>query len=197
MSDLSSEHSRLRYGGWTAAAVALGLAGYVGYVVYPRFDLPAGAGAGLLILAAAAGVASFFSPCSFPLLVSMLARPLAASDDSSTSRRPVGRALTYALALSVGASAFLVVLGGILSLGAGAMVDDVTFTSSAGRVLRIVVGVALIVFGLVQTGRIAVDLRRFEPALHGVLSRQAGLHRRRPMLGFVLFGFVYLGAGFG
>jgi len=127
----------------------------------------------------------------------MLARPLAPPEDSGSGGRPVGRALTYALALSLGAAAFLALLGGALSLGAGAVVDDVTFTSTAGRVLRIVVGAAVIVFGLVQTGRIPVDLRRFEPALHGVLSRQAGLRRRRPILGFVLFGFVYLGAGFG
>lgn len=47
-------------------ALALALAGYLGYVFYPRFALPAGAGAGLLLLAAGAGVASFFSPCSSP-----------------------------------------------------------------------------------------------------------------------------------
>ena len=38
-------------------------------------DLPAGEGAGLAVLAAGAGVAAFFSPCSFPLLVTALARP--------------------------------------------------------------------------------------------------------------------------
>lgn len=197
MSDQTSSTGPLRYTAWAAASVALGLAGYIGYVVYPRFDLPAGAGAGLLVFAAAAGVASFFSPCSFPLLVSMLARPLAAPDDSDPRRRPFGRALVYATALSVGAAMFLALLGGVLSLGAGSVVEDVTFTSTAGRVLRVVVGAALIVFGLVQTGRIPVDLRRFEPALHGLLGHQARLRRRRPFRGFVLFGFVYLLAGFG
>lgn len=198
MSDQTASTGWLRYTAWAAASVTLGLAGYLGYVVYPRFDLPAGAGAGLLVLAAAAGVASFFSPCSFPLLVSMLARPLAAPDDSNPTRRPLGRALVYATALSIGAAMFLGLLGGVLSLGAGSVVDDVTFTSTTGRVLRVVVGAALIVFGLVQTGRIEVNLRRFEPALHRTLGKQAGLRRRRrPFRGFVLFGFVYLLAGFG
>ncbi len=197
MSDQTTSTGRLRYTAWAAASVALGLAGYLGYVVYPRFDLPAGAGAGLLVLAAAAGVASFFSPCSFPLLVSMLARPLSAPDESDPKRRPFGRALAYAMALSVGAAMFLALLGGVLSLGAGSMVDEVTFTSTTGRLLRVVVGVALIVFGLVQTGRIPMDLRRFEPALHRTLGNQAGLRRRRPFRGFVLFGFIYLLAGFG
>lgn len=52
----------------------LGAAGYAGYALYPRFDLPAAEGATLLLLAAAAGVASFFSPCAFGLLVTVLAR---------------------------------------------------------------------------------------------------------------------------
>lgn len=197
MSEQTTSTGRLRYSAWATAAVALGLAGYLGYVIYPRFDVPAGAGAGLLVLAAAAGVASFFSPCSFPLLVSMLARPLAASDGSDPKRRPFGRALVYALALSLGAATFLALLGGILALGAGSVVENVTFASTAGRVLRVVVGAALIVFGLVQTGRVPVDLRHFEPALHRLLGRQARLRRRRPFSGFVLFGFVYLLAGFG
>lgn len=184
-----------RYAAWALAAAALGIAGYAGYVVYPRFDLPGGAGAGLLVLAAAAGIASFFSPCSFPLLVSMLARPIGA--DGSNGVRPMGRALRYAAALSVGAASFLALVGGALALGAGSAVEGVTFTSTAGRVLRVGVGAALIVFGLIQVGRLRVDLRRFEPALHGVLRRQAGMRREHPVRGFVLFGFVYLLAGFG
>lgn len=181
-----------RYWALVIAAAMAGIAGYVGYVVYPRFDLPAGAGAGLLVLAASAGIASFFSPCSFPLLVTMLARPLA-----DATGRPLRRALAYAGALSIGAVGFLTITGGALALGAGSIVDDVTFTSTTGRVLRVVVGAALVVFGLVQLHRIHVNLRRFEPRLHGVLRRQAELRRRRPLSGFVLFGFVYLLAGFG
>ena len=195
MTDPTLISDRARYWGWALGAVVLGLAGYAGYVLYPRFDLPAGAGAGLLVLATAAGVASFFSPCSFPLLVTMLARPLASAEDAGM--RPLRRALAYASALSVGAAGFLTLTGGALALGAGSLVEDVTFTSTTGRVLRVVVGGALVLFGLVQLNRIQVNLRRFEPALHGVLRNQAALRRRRPIAGFVLFGFVYLLAGFG
>ncbi len=195
MADPTLTRQRTLYAAWTAAALALGLAGYVGYVVYPRFDLPAGAGAGLLLLATAAGIASFFSPCSFPLLVSMLARPL--TSHHPEDRRPLGRAIAYAGALSVGAAGFLGLTGGALALGAGSLVENVTFTSTTGRTLRIVVGAALIVFGLIQTNYFSVNLRRFEPALHGVLRNQAELRRTRPLAGFVLFGFVYLLAGFG
>lgn len=195
MTHLTRTHQQVRYWAWALAALILGLAGYSGYVLYPRFDLPAGAGAGLLVLATAAGVASFFSPCSFPLLVTMLARPLAAGGE--TGSRPLRRAVGYATALSVGAAGFLTLTGGALALGAGSLVEDVTFTSTTGRVLRVVVGVTLVLFGLIQLNRIQVNLRRFEPALHGVLRNQAALRRRRPLAGFVLFGFVYLLAGFG
>lgn len=186
---------KARYWTWVFGATALGVAGYVGYVLYPRFDLPAGAGVGLLVLAVAAGVASFFSPCSFPLLVTMLARPLASTD--AAERRPLRRALGYATAMSVGAAGFLTLMGGGFAIGAGALAEDVTFPSTTGRILRVLVGAALVLFGLVQLNRIQVDLRRFEPALHGVLRKQAALRRQRPFAGFVLFGFVYLLAGFG
>lgn len=195
MPDPTLTHQRVRYVALTAAALALGLAGYVGYVIYPRFDLPGGAGAGLLVLATAAGIASFFSPCSFPLLVSMLARPLTTTDPEL--RPPISRALAYAAALSVGAAGFLGLTGGALALGAGSLVENVTFTSTTGRILRVVVGTALIVFGLVQTNHLSVNVRRFEPALHDVLRNQAELRRTRPLAGFVLLGFVYLLAGFG
>lgn len=195
MTDPTPTHQAARYWAWALATMVLGLAGYSGYVLYPRFDLPAGAGAGLLVLATAAGVASFFSPCSFPLLVTMLARPLAAT--RAEAGRPIRRAVGYASALSIGAAAFLTLTGGALAVGASSLVEDVTFTSTTGRMLRVVVGGALVLFGLVQLNRIHVNLRRFEPALHGVLRHQAALRRRRPLAGFVLFGFVYLLAGFG
>lgn len=178
-------------------AVGLGLVGYLGFLVYPRLDLPAGVGAGLFVLAAAAGVASFFSPCSFPLLVSMLARPIGTEAHASRDQRVTRKALGFAAALSLGAAAFLGLLGTAVALGGAALFEGLTFTSAAGRILRVTVGGLLILLGLIQLGRLAVSLRRFEPATHGFLRRQAALRRRRPLAGFALFGFGYLLAGFG
>jgi cytochrome c biogenesis protein CcdA len=178
------------------ATAAVALVGYLGYVFYPRFDLPAGTGATLLVLAAGAGIASFFSPCSFPLLVSILARPLAAEADA-LSRRPFRKAATFAAGLSVGASVFLVLVGLAIAAGASTYFDDVTFTSTAGITIRIVVGGLLITLGLIQLNVLHISFRHFEPAMHGYLRRQAQVRRRRPLVGFVLFGFGYLLAGFG
>jgi cytochrome c-type biogenesis protein len=175
------------------------LVGYVGFVIYPRLNLSAGVGIGLLILAAAAGVASFFSPCSFALLVGMLARPV--NDRSGDGGRALRTrdSLVFASALSLGVVAFLALLGTVIAVGGDALVKDVTFSSTAGRALRIGVGAFIIFVGLIQLGRVQVSLRRFEPNMQAFLRRQRRGRTRtqRQFLRFALFGFGYLAAGFG
>lgn len=196
----TSGPSFLRYAALALVVLVAGLVGYVGFVIYPRLDLSAGVGAGLVVVAAAAGVASFFSPCSFPLLVGMLGRPLVERAETGERRQPTRSSLAFATALSLGVVAFLALLGTAIALGGDAIIKDVTFASTTGRVLRITVGMFLILVGLVQLGRISVPLRRFEPALKGFLRRQRreGRGQGRPeLLRFGLFGFAYLAAGFG
>lgn len=189
-------HGR-RYLILAASTLALALAGYIGYVLFPRFDLPSLTGATLLILALAGGVASFFSPCSFPLLLTMLSRPIADELEAGGRRRATRRAATFAGALSIGAATFLIATGVLIALGAGTFFEDVTFTSTAGRIIRAVVGVLLILLGLIQLNVLPNSFRRFEPAMHGFLRRQSRLRRKHPVRGFALFGFGYVAAGFG
>lgn len=173
--------------------VLLAVAGYAGYVLYPRFDLPAISGAGLLVLAAGAGVASFFSPCSFPLLVTLLARETGAGE-----RRPaLARALRFATALSLGAGLFLLLAGAVLAAGAAPLFEGVTFTSTAGRLIRVTVGILLVLLGLIQVGRLPVSFGAVEKGARPLLRAQARLRRERPTMAFGLFGFGYLLAGFG
>lgn len=172
----------------------LALAGYAGYVLYPRFDLPAATGIGLLVLAAAAGIAAFFSPCSFPLLVTLLARESGAPEGASGSR--MARALGFATALALGASAFLLLTGVAIALGASALFEGVTFTSTAGRTIRFVVGSLLILLGLIQVGLLPTSVSA-HAVTNPLMRRQARLRRERPALGFGLYGFGYLLAGFG
>jgi cytochrome c-type biogenesis protein len=175
--------------------VALALAGYVGFILYPKFDLPAVSGIGLLVLAAAASVASFFSPCSFPLLVGLLARETGAEKkDSASLLRP---ALRFAAALSVGASLFLLLLGAAIALGGSFLFKEVTFTSTPGRIIRLVVGALLIILGLIQVGIIPFSFRGTAGAARSILQTQAHLRRERTTLGFAILGFGYLLAGFG
>lgn len=198
-SSKATNASPVRYVLLAAVVAGFALVGYVGFVVYPRLELSGGVGAGLLVLAAAAGVASFFSPCSFALLVGMLARPVGDRTDASGRRQPARDSLTFATALSLGVVAFFAILGTAFAFGGDAVAADVTFTSTTGRVLRIGVGSFLIIVGLIQLGRLRISLRRFEPAMKRFLRRQRHGRARgqHPFLRFTLFGFGYLAAGFG
>jgi cytochrome c biogenesis protein CcdA len=131
---------KTRYLFLVIAVLLLALVGYAGYVLYPRFDLPAVSGAGLLLLAAAAGVASFFSPCSFPLLATLLARQA-----RDVERRVAwARLLRFGLALASGAALFLLITGAAIALGAAPLFAGMTFTSTAGRLLRLAAGSLLV-----------------------------------------------------
>lgn len=180
------------------AVVGLALAGFIGLVVFEDLGLSAGSGIGLLALAAAAGVASFFSPCSFPLLVGMLGKPVAERGEGG--RQPTRDSLTFATALSLGVVAFLALLGAAVAFGGSALFKDLTFTSTSGRILRTGIGAFMIFMALIQLNRLHISLRRYEPALKAFLRRQrqeGRVQKERPFLKFTLFGFGYLAAGFG
>lgn len=171
--------------------------GWLGFLVYPRMGLPAVEGVALLVLASAAGVAAFFSPCSFPLLATILSREIGAERSADRGARTAD-ALRFALALSVGAVAFLLLVGLVIAAGSGGLLRGVTFGSDAARVIRVVVGTILVALGLVQIG--VIDL----PAFHRVDAlarplqrRQAELRRTSATLGYAVFGFGYILAGFG
>ncbi len=171
----------------------LSLAGYSGYIVYPRFELPAVSGVSLMALAAMAGTASFFSPCSFPLLLTLLVR---ATNEAEGGKR-LGKLMGYAVALSAGAGLFLLLAGGLLSLGAGTFFQEITFTSPAGRGIRTIVGSTLCLFGLVQLGIFPNIFDRTWRLMAPLQKKQAQLRRRKPALSFGMFGFGYVLAGFG
>ena len=188
------QRSRTGYLLLAVGVVLLSVAGYTGYVLYPRFGLPRAAGIGLQVLAATAGVAAFFSPCSFPLLLTLLARETGSGEDT---RIRLGRALLFASSLSIGAVAFVLGLGSLFALGGAGLAASVTFTSPAGRTIRLVVGVFLVFLGLVQAGFLPLSFHGVERLVSRFQRPQVRLRRRRPVVGFAMFGFGYLLAGFG
>lgn len=173
-------------------AVVVAVAGFAGFRAFPGVE--AGAGAGLIALGAAAGVASFFSPCSFPLLLTILTR------DAGTlsARAPrIRRAVLFGASMSIGAVVFVLGLGALISLGGREFAASITFTSTGGRVIRIVVGLLLILLGLAQARVIRIPFHGPEAIGRRFTQGQARLRRERPVAGFALFGFGYLLAGFG
>lgn len=184
---------RHRYALLVAAVVLVALAGYTGFVLYPRFGLPATQGLGLLGLAAAAGVASFFSPCSFPLLVTLLGRHAFGHQQEGNRTRPV----LFGASLALGAAVFMFLVGTVIALGGQTLFAGVTFASPAGITIRTVVGVLLVVLGLVQTGILPFSMHRVSDVVRPLLGTQASMRRQHPLAGFALFGFAYVLAGFG
>jgi cytochrome c biogenesis protein CcdA len=187
---------RHRPGPWRyvllAVALALaGVAGYAGYVAFPRFDLPRAAGLGLLALAAAAGVASFFSPCSFPLLVTLMSREVRGAPSRGRA------AVVFASAFSAGAAAFVTILAVLFGLGGRTLAGAITFTSPIGIAIRVTVGLLLIVLGLVQANVLPVSFHAVEGFFRPLSEAQARLRRRHPVAGAALFGLSYLLIGFG
>ena len=169
----------------------VGAAGYVGYLLYPRFDQPAVSGIGLMVLAVGAGVGSLFAPCSFPMLVTILAREIKGEGPAT------GRALRYGGALALGVTTFLLLLGIVISLGGGSTLRTITFTSTPGRIIRVIVGSLLLTLGLVQLEVLTAPFHKVAKRVKAIQRTQAKLRRQRPELGFALYGFIYVLVGFG
>jgi cytochrome c biogenesis protein CcdA len=142
-----------------------------------------------------AGIASFFSPCSFPLLLTLLARET--GKDNSKDKPVQWKAFRFAIALSLGASLFLIGTGLVIAAGGAVLFSGVTFASPAGRLIRTVVGAILIGLGLIQLGVFRINFDWVYQIADPILKTQAKIRRERPGFGFAVFGFGYLLAGFG
>jgi cytochrome c biogenesis protein CcdA len=163
--------------------------GYSSFVLYPQLFLSVSAGSGLFLLAIMAGMASLFSPCSFPLLVTLLAR-----EATTRSRLSLVRSAT---AFTMGTMLFLGLVGLILALGAGSSISQFTFTSPTGRVLRVIVGSILIRFGFWQVQGKSLNFAWVNRSLQPLWNQQVWLRRRNNNLSYGLYGFGYILAGFG
>lgn len=192
VNESSAGGSALTYWLLTALAVVIALAGYAGYVLYPRFDLPPVEGLGLLGLAAASGVASFFSPCSFPLLVTLLAGR-SANNQAGGSPGPT----VFGASLALGAALFIAVVGVVIAIGGEALFGGVTFASTPGRIIRLITGTVLVVLGLSQAGILGFSMYGISRLLQPRAGNRIGRQPEAAWPRFTIFGFGYVLAGFG
>lgn len=180
---------------WLAAAlVGVTIAGgYAGFLAAARLDLAGRTGAGLLALAAVTGAAVVFSPCSFPLLVTLLGG--ANRDDSIPRRRSEG--FRSALAIAVGAAAFLLVAGVVVGMAGEGLASVVGFSSTGGRLLRGGVAAVLVGAGLIQLGVITVPLSRLAVVARPLERRRIAAAEDHRRIAQVVYGFAFVLAGFG
>lgn len=178
--------ARARYVAVAVGVLLVAIAGYVGFVRFVESDQ--GVGAGVIALAAATGFAAFFSPCSFPLLLTFLARR---ADESWKA------ALASALRVGAGAAFLLMILAIVIVAGGSALARLVEFDSTAGRGFRLLVGLLLIILGLAQARLINLRMRwrdRVASAAGRILDPSKAT---KPARSDVMYGFGYLLAGFG
>lgn len=178
--------ARARFVAVAIGLVVVALAGYVGFAAF--VENSPGVGAGVMVLAAATGFAAFFSPCSFPLMLTFLTRK---------STESTGAALASALRVGAGAAVLLGLFGLVMVAGGSALGRVVEFDSVPGRAFRLSIGLLLIVFGLRQAQVLGIRMawldriaassaRTVDPAR---VSNQASAD--------FAYGFGYLLAGFG
>jgi cytochrome c biogenesis protein CcdA len=156
----SSRRSLARFSAVAAGLVVIGVAGYIGFVAFVGSE--PGVAAGVMVLAAGTGFAAFFSPCSFPLMLTFLARR---STDSP------GAALASALRVAGGVALLLAVQAAAVVFGGFAIGGIVEFDSTTGRMFRLFVGLLLVIFGLRQARVLPLRMRW--------LDRVAGFSARR------------------
>lgn len=185
----------MRYWHLFLGVLLAALVGYSAYALYPRFALGEQT-LSLPLLAIAAGLASFFSPCSFSLMAALLARE-SGVNDQRTSSASVRRTSGFAVALALGATAFFALAGIGLAVGGSALFASVTFTSVAGRIIRLLTGSTLIVLGLMQLEKLPNVLTAAIQIASPLMRYQARHRGQAPALSFFVFGFAYPLAGFG
>jgi len=176
--------SMARFAVVVAGLLIVGVAGYIGFVAFVESDRSTGT----FVLAASTGFAAFFSPCSFPLLLTFLTRR---ADESVRS------ASTSALRVGVGAVSLLLVLAIPLAVFGDVVGTVVAFDRPVGRFFRATVGLALIVLGLRQARVLRVRMRGFDRLATWAASAfdpsRVASRRRSDFV----YGFGYLLAGFG
>lgn len=153
---------------------------------------------GLLFVAMVAGVASFFNPCSFPVLPAYLAQYYSIEEPSKeTGNR--NKILLSGLVAAIGVTAFNILLGSLIGILGAAFGQSLQLAgeepSSAVRWLRGVVGGLLLFLGFNHaTGR-GIDFHSLES-----FFQRIGLHRIKNRFAQIFsygFGYTLLGIGCG
>jgi cytochrome c biogenesis protein CcdA len=199
MSDRDQATTTVRPGGMIRALLTIttvtlvAVAGYGGFRFAARLDLGTEAGAGLVALAVITGFAAFFSPCSFPLVVAMLAGPTRGADAAQRRRA----SLTAAVAIGTGASLFLVAVGIIVGVAGEALVQTVGFSTTPGRILRGAVAAVIVAAGLTQLGVLQLPFWRVTRLAQPIERHRVKLSGQHQHAAQVLYGFGFVLAGFG
>lgn len=178
--------SRVKFLAVALGVLVVGFAGYSGFTTFARSSREIGAG--VVVLGAVTGFAAFFSPCSFPLLLTFLAKRASESKTAAT---------LSALRVGAGAALLLAVFAAVIVAGGSAVAGVLEFDSAAGRIFRGLVGTMLMVFGLRQARLISFRIELFDRVAGSAAQALDPSKISSPARRDFLYGFGYLLAGFG
>ncbi len=187
----------LQYAGLLVVLVALIAAGYLGFRAFATTpDLGA---LNLYVLAVVAGVASFFSPCAFPLLPGYLSFYYLAKQEKDAEHPGAGRALRLGLAAALGVIIFDLILGVLMAaLGAG-VAQGLSVSGAAPnpfvRFFRGGVGAVLLTLGLGQLAGWNLKPTFVDALAYRTRPKREG--GRSPAASLYLYGLGYNAAGMG
>lgn len=142
----------LQYGALLIVFAVVIVTGYLGFRTFAM--TPTLSSANVYLFAIVAGVASFFSPCAFPLLPSYFSFYQTAGRRADGPGKGAGKALKFGLAAALGVITFALILGAIIAvLGTGVaqrLSISAPEASQFVRIFRGVVGAILLTLGISQ-----------------------------------------------
>ena len=153
----------------------------------------------LYVVAVVAGVASFFSPCAFPLLPSYFSFYNLADNNENDTSKSASKALRLGLAAALGVITFDLVLGLIIALLGLGIAQGLSISgpepSQFVRYFRGGVGVVLITLGIGQI--IGWNLKPTFVDAFAYRTRPEREGKRKAATNLYLYGLGYNAAGMG
>ena len=164
--------------------------GYLGFRFYHILSISSFSEYGLYFLALVAGIAAFFSPCSFTLLPAYIS---ASYGNIQEGDKKIG----YIFSAAVGVLSFSIILG-IVVTAIGKAASIATFGLAATSpdvylvIFRVFVGAILIFFGFMQISNATMH-NRFTDGI----AQRFNLKQKEKFWKFYMYGFGYTLAGIG
>ncbi len=181
----------LRYSLIIISVTLITLLGYLGFVAFLKDVMPAFNYYSLYFLAVVAAVATFFSPCSFPLLPGYLS--VYYETDEHAERK---QALRRGLLAAAGVVTFTLIIGVVIGLLGQGVANSFSVSSPSPslftRIFRIGLGAVLLSLGAIQLSNLTFHSHPLDTLTKRFYSAAMTGNK-----GLYLYGFGYNAAGIG
>jgi len=187
----------LQYGALLIVFAVVSGAGYLGFRTFAI--TPTLSSANVYLFAVVAGVASFFSPCAFPLLPSYFSFYQTAGRHVEGPRTGAGKAIKFGLAAALGVITFALILGTIIAVLGTGIAQGLSISAPEAsqfvRIFRGAVGAILLTLGIGQL--LGWNLKPTFADAFAFYTRPNQAETRGSAANLYLYGLGYNAAGMG